>query len=116
MNDESDFEVSNVRFIRSDYIDEIQQDELSSDEYILGCFNSWFLAEVLDIDEDVIESIQKADAFEALGKLVISMDKLEELQESYASTDGYGHHFNHYDLSEEELTIGEHTYHVFDNH
>ena len=29
--------------------------------------------------------------------------------------DGYGHHFNHYDFSEEELWIDGIMYHVFDN-
>ena len=42
------------RFIREDAIDAIMQDELSADEYILGCFNDWFLAHVLDIDIYVI--------------------------------------------------------------
>jgi len=91
------------RFIREDAIDSIMQDELSSDEYILGCFTDWFLADVLDIDIDVIQAMQKAEAFEALGKLVISTGKLEELQEKYVSADGYGHHFGHYDGYEYNL-------------
>ena len=85
------------RFIREDAIDEIMQDELMFDEYILGCFNASFLASVLDIDIDVIEAMQKAEAFEAIGKLVNSMNKLEELQAEYVKADGYGHHFAHYD-------------------
>ena len=111
-----DFEIDNVRFINSNEIDQIQQDELSSDEYILGCFNAWFIADVLNIDLDVIEAMQKSEAFEAIGKLIISMDKLEDLQEAYARADGYGHHFNHYDGSEEEIKILGVTYYVFDNH
>jgi hypothetical protein len=105
---EDDFCSGNFRFIRQDAIDKIQQDELSGDEYMLGCFTDWFLADVLDLDIDVIEAMQKAEAFEALGKMVLSMDKLEELQQSYMSADGYGHHFNHYDGAEEEL--GEYYY------
>jgi len=100
---EEDFEVGNYRFICQDEIDKIQQDELSWEPYILGCFNDWFLAGVLDLDIDVIKELQKAEAFEALGKMVLSMDKLEELQQEYASCDGYGHHFAHYDHSTEEL-------------
>ena len=57
----------------------------------------------MDIDIDVIQAMQKAEAFEALGKLVMSTGKLEELQEKYASEDGYGHHFGHYDGCEYEL-------------
>ena len=103
VDQEDDFETNRFRFIRQDKIDEIQQEELSCDEYILGCFNAWFLADVLDIDMDVIESMQKAEAYEALGKLVLSLDKLETLQEQYVSADGYGHHFAHYDHYEHEL-------------
>lgn len=97
-----DFEVDDFRFIHQDDIDQIQQEELSSDEYVLGCFKSWFLADVLDIDLEVIESMQEAEAFEAIGKLVISMDKLGQLQEGYTYADGYGHHFSRYDGSEWE--------------
>lgn len=111
-----DFEVDGVRFIADSAIDQIQQDELSSDEYILGCFNAWFIADVLGIDIEVIEAMQKAEAFEAIGKLIISRGKLEELQEDYASADGYGHHFNNYDFDEEEIEIDGTMYHVFDNH
>ena len=112
---ESDFEVDNVRFINSDSIDEIQQEELSNDEYILGCFNAWFIADILRIDVDVIEAMQKANAYEALGKLIISLDKLPELQAEYSSADGYGNHFNHYDGNEEELRVNGQMFHVFDN-
>lgn len=115
-NNENDFEVDGVRFIDSNSIDEIQQDEISSDLYMLGCFNAWFLADILEIDQEVIEEMQKAEAYTAIGKLIISMNKLEELQEAYQSADGYGHHFNHYDGNEEELTVNGITYHVFDNH
>ena len=100
---EDDFEIDKYRFIRQDKIDGIQQEELSYEPYLLGCFNAWFLADVLNIDMDVIESMQKADAYEALGKLVLSLDKLEDLQEQYVSADGYGHHFSHYDFSEDEI-------------
>ena len=110
-----DFEVDNVRFIHGDQIDFIQQEELESDLYLLGCFNAPFLSGILGIDSDVIEAMQKSDAFEALGKLIISMDKLEELQQQYASADGYGRHFNHYDYGEEALMIDGSLYHVFDN-
>jgi len=100
---EEDFEVGNYRFICQDEIDKIQQDELSWEPYLLGCFTDWFLAGILNLEIDVIQELQKADAYEALGKMVLSMDKLEELQQEYVSCDGYGHHFSHYDGSEEEL-------------
>jgi hypothetical protein len=111
-----DFYVDGVQFIRSDAIDQIQCDELESDEYMLGCFNAWFIADVLDIDQDVIEAMQKVEAFEAIGKLIISMDKLGALQQAYVSADGYGHHFNCYDGEEETISIDGNEYYVFDNH
>lgn len=108
-----DFEVNNYRFISEDSIDSIMQDELSGDEYILGCFNSWFLADVLDIDCDVIEAMQEAEAFEAIGKLVLSMNKLEELQSKYVSADGYGHHFARYDGNKYELKLNGRDFYAF---
>ena len=35
--------------------------------------------------------------------MVLSMDKLETLQEQYVSADGYGHHFASYDGNEHEV-------------
>ena len=106
---EPDFEVDNYRFIRDDTIDEIQQEELARDPYILGCFNAWFLADILNVSTDTIEAMQKSEAFEGIGQWIIDAGKVSDLQQSYVSADGYGHHFNYYDSSEEE--IGE--YHIF---
>ncbi len=115
INGSPDFEVDAVRFINTNDIDSILAEELSNDLYCLGCFNATFLSSILNIDADVIEAMQESEAYEAIGKLIISMDKLDELAEEYANADGYGHHFNRYDFGEEELTIGDATYHVFDN-
>lgn len=116
LDGEPDFEVDNVRFISDDEIDNIQEEELGNDDYILGCFNAWFIADITGIDQDVIEAMQKTKAFEAIGKLIKSMGKLADLQQAYASADGYGHHFNGYNSDEEEITIDGTLYHVFDNH
>lgn len=113
---EADFTCNGHRWICSDDIDEIQQEELGADEYILGCFNASFLARVLDAPVEAIKALQGAEAFEAIGKWIIENGKLEELQEGYAGADGYGHHFNSYDFSEEELMItGCPAYHIFEN-
>lgn len=114
IDNDSDFEVDNVRFIETGSIDEIQQDELLSDLYCLGCFNADFLSGYLPLDADVIKNIQDAGAFEAIGKMCKS--EIESIQKDYASADGYGHHFNSYDFGEEELSINGNLYHVFDNH
>ena len=109
----ADFEVDGVRFIASHSIDEIQQEELLDDLYLLGCFNASFIASILKTDVEAIEAMQKAEAFEGVGKLMVP--HIEDVQEQYSSADGYGHHFNMYDGSEEEMTIAGIAYHVFDN-
>lgn len=113
---ETDFEVDDVRFISDETILEVLAEELSSDEYMLGCFASWFIADQTGVDSDVIDAMQKAEAFEAVGKLILSLCDMEAFAEAYASADGYGHHFNRYDGSEEEITYNGTLYHVFDNH
>lgn len=115
-NHEDDFEVDGVRFINDDSIDEIQQDELSSDLYVLGACSDWFLADILDVSIEFVQTLQSSYNFEALGMLIIEKNKLRELQQEYARLDGYGHHFNLYDCSEEELVVKGTLYHVFDNH
>lgn len=100
-----DFEVGNYRFIIESEINDIMQEELKSDLYLLGCFKDWFLADVLEIGIDVIQAIQNLEAYEAVGKIIISMGKLEELQEKYVRADGYGHHFNPYDSCEDMLNL-----------
>ena len=110
---DSDFEVDGVRFIDTRRIDEIQQDELLSEPYMLGCFMAGFIANILGIDVEEVQKMQAAEAFEGLGKLMVP--HIEEVQEEYARADGYGHHFNMYDGSEEEMTIAGINYHVFDN-
>ena len=109
-----DFEVNDHRFIKAGKIDAIQQEELSWDEYVLGCFNADFLAGILQAPTEVIKKMQEAEAFEAIGHWVISLGKIDDLQREYANTDGYGHHFAHYDHEEHELTLDAYgTYLVF---
>lgn len=96
-NEDENFEVDNYRFISKSSIDKIQQDELSSDPYILGCFNDWFLADNTDLSLDIIKALQAADKYEAIGQHIIDNDLIETIQSEYASADGYGHHFAAYD-------------------
>ena len=101
----ADFTIGDYRFIHDDVIDNTMAEELGDDEYLLGSFNAWFLASILDLEEHEIEGIQ-SKCPEALGKLIKATGKLEELQKDYASADGYGHHFAHYDHEEHELPLG----------
>ena len=95
VNEETDFSVDDFRFIDQSEIDEIQQSELKSDLYILGCFNDWFIADNTNLSLKVVQALQKAEAFEELGELMV--DNIEQIQSEYASADGYGHHFSSYD-------------------
>lgn len=107
----SDFEIENYRFISSSDIDEIQQNELKSDLYILGCFNADFLADYTDLSYKAIKALQKAEAYEELGEIIV--DDIEAIQEGYKDADGYGHHFNHYDGNEWEFSIDGVDYYYF---
>lgn len=120
IDNNSDFEIScgghKYRFIDSEVIDEIQREELTYDEYILGCFNASFLAGLdnMPLDYDTLKVLQESEAFEGIGKLIANnKDLLAELQEDYARTDGYGHHFALYDHNEYEIMAGDRTYYVF---
>jgi hypothetical protein len=107
INTTGDFEVATMRFIHEADIDEIMRDELSGDTYVLGCFNADFMADILGCPAEVIEKVQEAEAFEALGTWML--EHIEEVQKSYAQADGYGHHFNHY--NGEEYRVGK--YYMF---
>ena len=102
-DDQDDFEVAGYRFIHKGSIDKIQQEELASDEYVLGCFFPSFLAKHVGLCADTVEKLQKAEAYEALGEMVISKGTIAALQAEYAGVDGYGHHFAHYDGNEHDL-------------
>lgn len=109
-NGETDFMTTdNWRFIHQDAIDSVLEDELSSDEYVLGCFKAEFLAEVTGWPLALIEAAQNGEAYEALGNAIIQEGYVADVAREYASADGYGHHFSHYDWSEE--TFGD--YYVF---
>ncbi len=100
-----DIDTGNWRFIHTSAIDRIQLEEMGADEYILGCFTPWALADATGISIEVFEALQRAEAFEAIGKLVQDLGKLEALQQVYAAADGYGHHFASYDGNEHDVRI-----------
>ena len=106
-----DFEIDNYRFIKVSEIDTIQQDELKSDLYSLGCFNASFIAENTNIPYNAIVALQKADAYESLGEIM--EDDIETIQSEYVSMDGYGHHFGRYDGNEHETVLNNVEYYYF---
>ena len=96
------------RIIENDCIESIMKDELSSDTYLLGCFNAWFLSDITGIPSEAIEKIQSADCYDALGIIISNNDEMmDSLVKKYISTDSAGHHFGSYDGSENDC--GEYT-------
>lgn len=106
-----DFEYNNYRFIRASKIDEIQEKELESDLYMLGCFTDWFIADNTSIPLKAVKALQESENYEALGEMMI--DDIDNIQREYARLDGYGHHFNHYDGTEQEETFNGTEYYIF---
>jgi len=100
---EDDFVAGDYRFIRGDAIDQILEDEISNDEYVLGCFKDTFIAECTGWPLALIQAAQKGEAYEALGKAIIQEGYVERMAAEYASADGYGHHFASYDGHEHDV-------------
>ena len=110
---ETDFEVDNYRFIHQDEIDQILEDELGDDAYILGCFNAWFIADNTDLSIDIVEALQKSEQYETIGQHILDNDYLEDFAKAYSDADGYGNHFAHYDNNEIEDLLDVCGYYVF---
>lgn len=103
-----DYDGREYRIIENNYIESIMKDELSSDTYLLGCFNAWFLSDIMNIPSEAIEKIQSADCCDALGIIISNNDEMmDSLVKKYISCDGAGHHFSLYDGSEDDC--GEYT-------
>ena len=111
INEVDDFEMEDYRFIKVSEIDTIQQDELKSDLYVLGCFSDWFIADNTDLSLKVVQALQKAEAFEELGELIV--DDIETIQSEYVRMDGYGQHFGRYDGNEHETVLNNVEYYYF---
>ena len=112
---EQDFEVGNVRFVHDGVILDTLADELARDEYVLGCFSAWCIAEATGWPAVLITAAQKGGAYAEIGAAMTD-EQIRKLAEIYSSADGFGHHFNAYDGNEEELTVaGFGLFHVFDN-
>ena len=110
-DENDDFEIDNYRFIKVSEIDTIQQDELKSYLYSLGCFNADFIEDNTNIPYNAIVALQKADAYESLGEMM--EDDIEIIQSEYVRMDGYGQHFGRYDGNEHETVLNNVEYYYF---
>lgn len=111
-NENDDFEVNNFRFIKESEAVEIAIGIYKCDEYMLGCFNDWFIADNCGIAYNVVQALQKAEAYQELGELMLD-NGIEELIEEYCRLDGYGAVFSSYDGNNEEITLNGELYIYF---
>lgn len=112
-DEKDDFTIDNYRFIHEDEIDQILEDELGDDAYVLGCFNDWFIADNTDLSLEIVQALQRSQEFEAIGNYIIDNDFLTDFAKAYSDADGYGHHFGHYDGNIIEDVLSETGYYVF---
>ena len=101
---ELDFDIDNYRFIQESNVFDIVKDSYECDPYILGYFNDWFISDNCSIPLNVVEALQKAECFEALGELMLR-NGIDELIKEYIRLDGPGHALNSYDHSCDEINI-----------
>ena len=112
VNEEEDFEVDNYRFIKEDEALNEAVNMYKVDNYLLGCFNDWFIADNTNIPLRAVQALQKAEAFEELGEMIQEND-LDAFIEEYARLDGWGHVLSSYDGNNDEISINEVDYIVF---
>jgi hypothetical protein len=100
----NDFEVDNYIFMKENDALDIAIEQYKCDPYILGCFNDWFISNNCNIPINVVECLQKAEAYEGLGELMLH-NGIDDLMEEYISDDGYGHCFGSYDHKWYEIEL-----------
>jgi hypothetical protein len=100
-----DFGREEWRFIKESCIDDILEEELSNDDWVLGCFNPSFLEDITGLDRELIEIIQEAEKYDKLGKHIRINDFIPKLAKEYTRYDGYGHHFSSYNGQEYEIRL-----------
>ena len=116
LNNQADTTIDNTLIIRAYAIDRIMADELFSDNYTLGFFKAAFIVNNSPVPLAVVTACRKHGAFEALGEIMNKMmDARAKIAfaRAYAKVDGYGHHFNLWDGSCEELCYNGQHFYVF---
>ena len=89
--------------VRDDYILQAVSDSISSDTYVLGCFNASFIANSTDWPQVLVEAAQKGGAYTEIGEAIVEGGFVDALAEAYISADGAGHCLSSYDGEEHEL-------------
>ena len=81
-------------------------EQLDGDAYLMGCCSPMALADVTGLEPDTFTILHEAEAFDAAGKIVISLDKVADLADICILWDGAGHMLSSYDGEEVELGNG----------
>lgn len=107
INNADDFVVGRYRYIKQSKIDEIMLQEFKDNPELLGYFKPCAISDAMpgNIDPDIIEKIQKTLEHNLGVFLAEFPNYIENIVETYVRYDGYGHYFNLYDFSEEEITM-----------
>ena len=77
-------------------------DMYRGDEYMLGAFNASFLQDYICLDAETIETLQKSEAYEGIGKAIMNSGNFEEMMDDYIQADGFGAALGSYDGNYEE--------------
>jgi hypothetical protein len=85
--------------IREDTIDDVLQEDLSSEPYLLGSFNANCIAEATGWPLFLIELAKECEHYEKIGNEMTEAH-VHKLVELYVQSDGYGNHFARYDGNE----------------
>ena len=96
---------TNYQIFTEDDARERVYDMYRGDDYMLGSFNPWFIADYVCLDTDTVETLQKSDAFEGIGRAIMSGGKFEEMMDNYIRLDGFGHALSSYDGNHEAYTL-----------
>ena len=80
-------------------------DMYRGDAYMIGCFSAWFIADHVCLDTETIETLQKSEAFEGIGRAVMNSGNFEDMMDDYIAADGFGHALNSYDGGHDEHTL-----------
>lgn len=109
-NNNIDFTVGGYRFISTNDIDAIMQEEMSSDHFTLGNLAPDIIANVLKISIDSVRSVQNAELFDVLGELLMS--HIEKVQDMHLYANDYGHFFAT-DEETRKIIVDDVVYHYF---
>jgi hypothetical protein len=89
---ETDFVLDKVRFIRADVIDDVAFETFINDNdlYMLGTYAPWLLSDITGIDSEVFEKMQKADLCEEIGMILAATEgSTRALYEAVVSNGSY---------------------------